>query len=174
MENIKKAKLKYKKVFGPYEKKDGRKIVIVIETNGKRRTVSYPKWILENHLGRKLKIDETVDHWDSDFNNNDIDNLKILPRDVHSANDTRRVKLIDLECDWCKKSFKRSPRLLRDKSKKGVSGKFCSKSCAGKYSRSLQLKLIDPFDPQPYVESEYYKKKYVSAFINYLMVKYGI
>lgn len=174
MKIIKVAKLSYKKVFGPYTKKDGRKIVIVVERNGKRRTVSYPKWILEKHLGRKLKIDETVDHWDSDFNNNSIENLKIFPRDVHSANDTRRVKMVDLTCDWCNKSFQRSPRILRDKSKKGARGVFCSRSCAGKYSRNLQLKLIEHFEPQPYVESEYYKRKYVQAFAEYIVKKYGI
>lgn len=173
MEIIKVAKLSYKKVFGPYTKKDGRKIVIVVQRNGKRRTVSYPKWILEQHLGRKLRIDETVDHWDSDFNNNSIDNLKIFPRDVHSANDTRRVKLVEVECGWCGKKFKRSPRILRDKSKKKSGGPFCSRSCAGKYSRNLQLKLIDEFNPQPFVESEYYKRKYIKAFASYLIKKYG-
>jgi hypothetical protein len=165
--------LSYKKVFGPYTKKDGRKIVIVVQRNGKRRTGSYPKWILEQHLGRKLRIDETVDHWDSDFNNNDIENLKIFPRDVHSANDTRRVKLIDLKCGWCQKHFQRSPRILRNKSKNKAGGPFCSKSCAGKYARSLQLKLIEHFEPQPFVESEYYKRKYVQAFSSYLIKKYG-
>jgi hypothetical protein len=45
------------KVWGPYKRKDGRQIVIVVERNGKRRTVSYPKWILELQLGRKLDPD---------------------------------------------------------------------------------------------------------------------
>ena len=57
-------------VYGPYKRKDDRQIVVVVHRNGKRRTVSYPKWLLECHLGRKLHKDrETVDHWDSDFNN---------------------------------------------------------------------------------------------------------
>jgi hypothetical protein len=148
------------KVFGPYTKENGRKIVIVVQRNGKRRTVSYPKWLLEQHLGRKLKIDETVDHWDSNKDNNDISNLRILPRAEHSAEDTRRVVLIKLKCDWCNKDFERSPRIIRDKAKKNVSGCFCSRSCAGKYSRMVQLKIINKLAPIKPVESEYYKRKY--------------
>lgn len=153
------------KVHGPYKRKsDGRQIVIIIENNGKRRTVSYPKWLMELQLGRKLDPDlETVDHWDSDIENNKIENLRIVPRKEHSGNDTRRVKLVKFTCAWCDKEFERSPRLIRDKAKKNKAGPFCSRACAGKYSRMLQLKLIDKLDSQPVVDSEYYKRKYVKA-----------
>lgn len=153
------------KLFGPYKRKDGRQIVIIIENNGKRRTVSYPKWLLEMQIGRQLDPDtETVDHWDSNIDNNSLDNLRIVPRDQHSSNDTRRVKLVKFNCAWCDIEFERSPRLIRDKAKKNKAGPFCSRGCAGKYSRMLQLKLIDKFDAQKAVDSEYYKKKYVKAF----------
>jgi len=155
------------KVFGPYKRKDGRQIVIVVERNGKRRTVSYPKWILELQLGRKLDPNlETVDHIDSDFNNNSISNLRIMPRDQHSADDTRRVKKVKFECAWCGKEFERSPRLIRDKAKKGKAGPFCSRTCAGRYSRQLQLKLIDKMDSQQAIDSEYYKRKYASVMVS--------
>ena len=155
------------KVHGPYKRKqDGRQIVIIIENNGKRRTVSYPKWIMEMQLGRKLDPDlETVDHIDSNFENNSIENLRIVPRKEHSGDDTRRVKLVKFTCAWCDKEFERSPRLIRDKAKKNKAGPFCSRSCAGKYSRMLQLKLIDKMDSQQAVDSEYYKRKYVKASV---------
>lgn len=154
------------KVHGPYKRKqDGRQIVIIIENNGKRRTVSYPKWIMELQLGRRLDPNlETVDHIDSDFNNNDLSNLRLVPRHEHSGDDTRRVKLVKFTCAWCDKEFERSPRLIRDKAKKNKAGPFCSRKCAGKYSRMLQLKLIDKMDSQQAVDSEYYKRKYVKAF----------
>jgi hypothetical protein len=152
------------KVHGPYKRKDGRQIVIVIENNGKRRTVSYPKWLMELQIGRKLDPNlETVDHIDSNFENNDLSNLRIVPRDEHSADDTRRVKKVKFTCAWCDKEFERSPRLVRDKAKKNKAGPFCSRACAGKYSRMLQLKLVDKFDSQQAVDSEYYKRKYVKA-----------
>lgn len=151
-------------VHGPYKRKDGRQIVIVIDNNGKRRTVSYPKWLMELQLGRKLDPNlETVDHIDSNIDNNNLENLRLVPRDEHSADDTRRVKNVTFDCAWCNKEFERSPRLIRDKSKKNKAGPFCSRPCAGRYSRMLQLKLIDKLSPQPMIDSEYYKKKYVVA-----------
>lgn len=153
------------KVHGPYRRQDGRQIVIVVEDDGSRRTISYPKWLLELQLGRRLDPDlETVDHIDSNFENNTFENLRIMPRKEHSTEDTRRVKLVQFTCPWCKKEFERSPRLVRDKARKNKAGPFCSRGCAGKYSRKLQLKLIDKFDVQPVIDSEYYKKKYVKAF----------
>jgi hypothetical protein len=152
-------------IYGPYARQsDGRKIVIIVSNNGKRRTVSFPKHLMEKYLGRKLDPNkETIDHLDSDKNNNDISNLRVVDRAEHSADDTRRVKHIKLQCALCDKEFERSPRLLRDKSKKGKAGPFCSRVCAGKYARMLQLKLIDKLNAQPYIESEYYKRKYVVA-----------
>lgn len=156
------------KVHGPYKRKiDGRQIVIVVEDNGEARTVSYPKWLLEMQLGRRLDPDlETVDHWDSNIENNELENLRIVPREEHSREDTRRVKPVKFKCAWCQKEFERSPRLVRDKARKNKAGPFCSRKCAGQYSRKLQLKLIDKFDVQPVVDSEYYKKKYVTATLS--------
>jgi len=152
------------KIHGPYKRKDGRQIVIVVEDDGSKRTISYPKWLLELQLGRRLDPNlETVDHIDSNFENNNFENLRIVPRNEHSRDDTRRVRHVKFNCAWCKKEFERSPRLVRDKARKNKAGPFCSRVCAGKYSRKLQLKLIDKFDTQPVIDSEYYKQKYVKA-----------
>jgi hypothetical protein len=156
--------LDYIKVYGPYKSHHGRLIVIVVEKDGTKRTVTYPKFIMEKHLGYKLDVDSTVDHIDSNIDNNDLSNLKVVPRAEHSANDTRRVLPATLKCSWCKNLFERSPRVVRDKHRKGVSGAFCSRSCSGKYARAIQLGLIDKkFAPPPKVKSVYYKRKYVQA-----------
>lgn len=163
------------KVYGPYRRQDGRQIVIIKNDDGSSRTVSWPKHIMEKHLGRPLDPNsETVDHLDFNKDNNDLSNLRIVPRDEHSADDTRRVKNIKLNCSFCKKEFERSPRLIRDKSKKGVGGQFCSRQCAGRYSRQLQLGLIDKMESPAYVESEYYRRKNIQAFSEFLIQKYGI
>lgn len=163
------------KVYGPFDKQDGRKIVIVIEEDGTRRTISYPKWLLSKHLGRLLDPDsETCDHIDRNKDNNDISNLRLVERKQHSADDTRRVRLVKFKCDMCKKDFERSPRLVRDKSKKGNRGIFCSRHCSGKYSRRLQLGLIDKFPVQPYIESEYYRNiKNLANLADNFLIKYA-
>ncbi len=159
--------LNYVKVYGPYKSHHGRQIVIVVEKDGTKRTVTYPKFLMEKHLGRKLDPDkDTVDHIDSNIDNNDLSNLRLVPRSEHSANDTRRVLPATLKCSWCKRLFERSPRVVRDKHRKGVSGAFCSRSCSGKYARAIQLNLIDKkFPPPPKVKSKYYKRKYVEASV---------
>ena len=162
------------KTYGPYfNGKDRRKIIIIVEDDGSRRSISYPKWLMEKHLGRPFDPnEETVHHRDYNHDNDAIENLTIIPRKDHSTQDTRRVKLIDFNCSMCNKPFQRSPRLVRDKSKKGVTGIFCSRECAGKYSRQLQLGLIDKLPVQPYIESEYYRRKNVQAFVERMTVKY--
>lgn len=149
------------KVFGPYKRKhDGRQIVIIIKNDGSRRTVSYPKYLLEQHLGRELDPDEgTVDHKDYNIDNNNLSNLEIIPRKEHSRLDTRRVKLIKLKCITCGKKFERSPRLIRDKAKKGKRSQFCSRQCAGVYSKKVQMGLIDKLPASDYIESKYYRLK---------------
>lgn len=67
-----------KGVYGPYQGKDGRFRVIV---NGV--TVSYPKYLIEQNLGRKLDKDETVHHIDGDPTNNSLDNLQVINRKNH-------------------------------------------------------------------------------------------
>ncbi len=152
-------------IYGPYTRKsDGRQIIITVDKHNNHRTVSLPKWLLEQQLGRILDPDlETVDHWDCNKDNNSLENLRIVPRKEHSADDTRRVKLVDFICPQCNKEFSRSPRLVRDKSKKNKAGPFCSRNCAGKYSRMLQLKIVEKLAPQPYTPSEYFRRKHVIA-----------
>ena len=52
------------KVYGPYEMKSGRLYVTIRYDDGRQRTVSYPKFLVEQELGRELGPDETVDHID--------------------------------------------------------------------------------------------------------------
>ena len=147
------------KVYGPYfNGNQNRKIVIVIDDQGNARTVSLPKHLMELELGRPLDKDlETIDHIDRNHDNNSLDNLRIVPRPQHSKDDTRRVRLLKLDCAFCGKPFERSPRLVRDKSKKGKVSSFCSRQCAGKYSRQVQLGLRERLPVPPPPVSEYYR-----------------
>jgi hypothetical protein len=144
----------YDKVTGPYLRKDGRKHVVFNNTwlskgnKNKLRTVSWPKVLVEVRENRRLLNNETVDHDDEDFTNDHIDNLKILTRIENikksfNANPERATEWFFGICSICNKEFMKQMRYIRGNNiVKGKAGPFCSKSCAGKYSRDIQLGRI--------------------------------
>lgn len=140
------------KVYGPYTGKDGRQRVILHE-NGKGNTVSYPKFLVETHIGRKLQFDETIDHIDGDFTNNDLTNLRIVNRSEHCSDDIVRRKYIEMVCVECGNVFLSD---WKDR-KRNKAGPFCRKSCSGKYGKKVQMGMekLPPFQ----VKEEYHKLK---------------
>ena len=161
-------------IFGPYlSGKSGRPFMIIIDEEGNRRTVSKARWIMEQHLGVKLDPDlHTIDHIDGNKTNDDLSNLQILPRQEHSAKDTRRVKLEKFICPECGEEFERSPRLIRDKAKKKRRGPFCGKSCSSRWARRMQLGLADDLPLQQHMESEYWNHRDIQSTAEYLSTKY--
>lgn len=138
------------RIYGPYTRKDGRQHIILYK-DGKRTTVSYPKYLLEQKLGRVLLPDETCDHIDGDFTNNSLDNLQVLSRGDNAAKAMalRPAEKAYFVCPECHKSFYKSMRDVRgNQIKKKKAGPFCSKSCAGKYSQS-QMKTFRGGKPNP-------------------------
>lgn len=121
-----------KKIYGPYLRKDGRQNLVII-TDDKRYTISYPKWIMEQHLNRKLEDWETVDHIDNNPLNNDITNLQILSRRDNALKSVKYAEKIELTCKFCgNKFYKRKTRELYDRIIAKKDGPFCSKQCVGK------------------------------------------
>lgn len=76
----------FDKVTGPYTRSDGRKHLCLNNSKlskgdpNKTRTLSYPKALVEVREGRLLADNETADHIDEDFTNDDLNNLQILTR----------------------------------------------------------------------------------------------
>jgi HNH endonuclease len=146
------------KIYGPYTRKDGRKHILIYDGKS-RRTVSYPKWLMEQYLGRLLEDWETVDHINRDFTDDSLENLRVLSRSQHTREDNRYVKPIETVCVWCGKSVQRLPSDMRYYSKKGKAGPFCGKSCSGSYGAEIQNRKIDKLPIQPFPISEYYYLK---------------
>jgi hypothetical protein len=115
-------------VYGPYTRKDGRQHIILYD-GIQRKTVSYPKYLMECYLNRYLKSDETVHHKDEDFTNNDINNLEILIRAKHSS--LHNVgHFVELNCSNCKTLFTLSLGIFNQRFKRSKSGDlFCSTQC---------------------------------------------
>lgn len=132
------------RIYGPYLRKDGRKHIIAIFENNVRKTVSYPKYLMELHIGRYLDINETIDHIDKDKTNDNINNLQILNKSEHSSKDARKLKPVHLICLVCSGKFSISGRKLHEayqnRDLKNTTGPFCSKSCAGK-SKSMGITI---------------------------------
>ena len=113
-------------VYGPYTRKDGRKHVVLIKHNNgsivERKTVSYPKYLVEIQLNRYLTTDETVDHIDGNFENNDLPNLRVVPRSLHALSHTSSREVVTKKCFICGTFF------VSNNSNRVTCG---SKSCAG-------------------------------------------
>lgn len=143
------------RVYGPYRRKDGRQHVCLITPGGVRKTVSYPKYLVEIRNEKPLEKGETVDHIDTDFNNNNPGNLRIIKRSAHSKDDVKRNLPVTFVCPACNAPFKLQSRRLSDakqNSKQGKAGPFCTRSCAGSYSKGVQLG--DPRLPAKQVTTE--------------------
>jgi hypothetical protein len=124
---------------GPFLRNDGRLMLTCVLSNNKKTSISYPKYLKENELGRKLSFDETIDHIDGDPLNNDLDNLRVMNRSEHAKNDVKRVTYITktVYCQYCHKPIEFTRVRARYSNRKGH-GYFCSRQCSGKYGSEIQ------------------------------------
>lgn len=131
------------KFYGPYKAKDGRLRLFIKNKNGDKHTISYPKYIIELHLGRYLEKNEQVDHIDGNPLNNNIENLQILKLKNHQILDALRNNDVTVNCKYCNKLFTIKGKLLsgRNRPDKPNYGYFCSRQCSGKYGKEIQLGL---------------------------------
>ena len=140
----------YNRVTGPYLRKDGRKHICLNDTSkskgdpSKTRTLSYPKALVEVRENRLLIENETVDHIDEDFTNDNLNNLQILNRldnieKTINNNPQRARKWFEGICSICKNEFRKELNYVLNNRKQGKAGPFCSKICAGKYEKQMQI-----------------------------------
>lgn len=121
------------KVYGPYFRKDGRQHIVIVHDDGRKQTKSYPKYLLEQKLGRELVDDETCDHIDGDFQNNALDNLQVLSLVDNVKKSVVRAEMVELSCKVCGTIFTRRAALEKyDRDVRKKDGPFCSKQCVGK------------------------------------------
>lgn len=157
-------------------KNEGRLMAYIKET---QKVVSYPRVIMENHLGRKLLPNEEVHHKDDNPLNNDIDNLEVLTKEEHlrlHAEENRKYFDKTMVCPVCGNEFlwtaKQQSRFHANAYKKEQKGNynnlpFCSKSCCGKYGRKIQEEAgIIPVDIRKKLSDEqvrYIRKNYIAG-----------
>lgn len=115
--------------------KDGRSRVVIVDDNGNHTSKSYPRFLIEQSIGRELLSNEDVHHRDGDVTNNNICNLEIVKHGEHQQ--MHSTKFVDTEeiCCICGKKFiytgKQLQRYYSDL-RRGRNRKMtCSKRCAG-------------------------------------------
>jgi hypothetical protein len=122
------------KILGPYQRKSDRRFYMkVFHEDGRSSTMSYPKWLMEKHLGRELSSDETVDHIDNNVENNNLNNLQVLSLADNIRKSAKPPEYVECICPVCVKQFLALARYVRaNQIKQGKAGPYCNKSCAGK------------------------------------------
>ena len=124
------------KIYGPYVRKDGRKHMIILNDDGTRTTKSFPRYLMEQYLGRELAPNETVDHINEDFTDDRFENLQVLTRSENAKKqmmtEPRKRKYFKFICPICKKQSSKYLNHVENNLKKGSRGPFCSRVCAGK------------------------------------------
>jgi endogenous inhibitor of DNA gyrase (YacG/DUF329 family) len=133
-----------------YSKKDNRYRAMNKRTH---ETVSYPRLIMENYLERYLNKNEDVHHKDGDKTNNNINNLEIVNHNKHVSDhnyakskiyydEIRRCPVCNVWFQWTdkqQKNFYRNKNRKKSRYRTQSDEPFCSKKCAGIYSRRVQL-----------------------------------
>lgn len=128
-----------------YKNRDGRTRIYDKKTH---KVTSYPRFIMSQYLGRELRPDEQIHHMDRNPLNNDIDNLLVLPRELHDfihEKDYRKYYDRIAICYYCGKEFvwkahSQQQYYMNSKRRKNMRGPFCSESCVGKFGRDEQLR----------------------------------
>ena len=144
----------YLNILGPYLRKDGRKHIVLWNKDVGRKTISYPKALMECHLKRKLEDDETVDHKDEDFTNDDFSNLRVITRSVNSSRSAIKRFPIFGNCLMCNFEFELSREQISKRAKNFI-GPFCSRKCSGQYRKANAIKDVERTIPN----SKYYKEE---------------
>lgn len=130
------------RILGPYTNNYGRLFVRIGE-NGNYITKSYPRYLMEEKLGRALKPQEDVHHIDGNPNNNVLDNLEIKLHGEHQREHSLKMPLeIVKHCYECGKEFVLTKEQRKKYSQGNLNRFFCSRRCGGICGRREQLENI--------------------------------
>lgn len=124
-----------------YTCKDNRCRVYLKDT---KQVISYPKYLIEQKLGRKLNNNEQIHHIDGNPLNNNTNNLEIRLLGEHQRQHSAKYFDKEAICQWCGEKFlwtaKQQSNFYGNKKRRqtNIKNPFCSKKCIGKYGKYIQ------------------------------------
>ena len=123
-----------------YKQKDGRKFIVYKGEDNKYHSKAYARYLMEQHLGRKLTNEEEVHHKDHNKMNDVIENLEGKNKTIHRRE--HNIKPIIIEhCYICGSDIivdsKKRANHYRSKNKNPDKW-FCSKHCSGIFGQKEQ------------------------------------
>lgn len=113
-------------------------------SGGVWRATKQHRWIMEQHLGRRLKPHEVVHHKNGIRDDNRLGNLEIMTGSIHSKHHSHALQahikkngawnrgtaeMWTIACAACGKKFERRARKIRASVRVGMR-QACSRSCA--------------------------------------------
>lgn len=123
-----------------YKQKDGRKFIVYKGEDNKYHSKAYARYLMEQHLGRKLTNEEEVHHKDHNKMNDVIENLEVKNKTTHRRE--HNIKPIIIEhCYICGSNIivdsRKRANHYRSKNKNPDKW-FCSKHCSGIFGQKEQ------------------------------------
>lgn len=158
-----------------YRCKDGRERVYIKET---KKVMSYPKYLMEQELGRVLSDNEEVHHKDENPLNNELSNLEVRIHGEHQAEHSTKYHDKTATCGWCGKEFLWTAKQQRTFNGNRQYGNrmsevpFCSRQCSGRYGQRIQSRGRDNRSPRRKLTDE--QVRYIRDCYKPYDSRYGI
>lgn len=125
----------------------GYKCWIEIRPDGSRTTVQEHREIMEIFLGRKLLKSEHVHHKNENKLDNNLNNLEVLTASAHSRlkhKSDKPRKFFSFTCPQCGSVATKELSQVKHNRNLGKAGPFCSKQCAGVFSKQFHRRRGSP------------------------------
>ena len=123
-----------------YKQKDGRKFIVYKGEDNKYHSKAYARYLMEQHLGRKLTNEEEVHHKDHNKMNDVIENLEVKNKTAHRREHNIKPVIIE-HCYVCGSDIivdsRKRANHYRGKNKNPDKW-FCSKHCSGIFGQKEQ------------------------------------
>lgn len=152
------------KIYGPYKRfNDGRWIIII---DGK--TKSYPRYLLEQYLGRELKLHEEADHIDGNPDNNELSNLRVLHKSFNAAQAIQRADKTKIYTE----AWKEKQRIAQSGQRNGMSK--ITQEQVNNYRKEYEAAGLKKFKNQVkkrIILETGMTRKAVENFLNYISYK---